>query len=54
MTWSLIQSALGTYNWARQVDVQHFQWERKEGLLKQVEELKAQLQRKEEHRVSDE
>lgn len=49
MTLRLSQSVLGTYNWARQLIFRIFSGTEKEALLKQVEELKAQLQKAEDH-----
>ncbi len=48
MALRLSVSVLGTYNWARQLIFSIFSATKKETLLKEVEELKAQLQRAEE------
>lgn len=47
MTFRLSLSALGTYNWAKQLIFSIFSGAEKEAVLKQVEELKVQLQRAE-------
>lgn len=49
MTLRLSLPVLGTYNWARQLIFSIFGRTEKEALLKEVEELKAQLQRAKEH-----